>query len=312
LLTFDTKKATWTWDIEKIQGKSFTDNVIDLMSGKIRKLDSAAQKVLKIASTIGREFKVRMISELLKKADSEIVYDLTNAVLEGLIIPNNYANEKISKFKFLHDRVQQAAYSLLNGEELFETHYKIGRQLLYSSSVKQEDEIFDIVNHLNFSKNLITESLEKITLAELNLSAGIKAKSSNAYSAALEYLNTGISLLPENAWEKHYSLTLGLYSACVESTFLNNDFSQMDEKIREVDANSKELIDKIPSLEIKIQALGAQSKFSEGIQEAIHVLGLLGVSLPKNPDKMDIMKGLVGVKWALGERNPHSLSTFLK
>jgi predicted ATPase/class 3 adenylate cyclase len=304
LLTFDTKKATWTWDIEKIQGKSFTDNVIDLMSGKIRKLDSAAQKVLKIASTIGREFKVRMISELLKKADSEIVYDLTNAVLEGLIIPNNYANEKISKFKFLHDRVQQAAYSLLNGEELFETHYKIGRQLLYSSSVKQEDEIFDIVNHLNFSKNLITESLEKITLAELNLSAGIKAKSSNAYSAALEYLNTGISLLPENAWEKHYSLTLGLYSACVESAFLNNDFSQMDEKIREVDANSKELIDKIPSLEIKIQALGAQSKFSEGIQEAIHVLGLLGVSLPKNPDKMDIMKGLVGVKWALGRKKP--------
>lgn len=307
LLTFDTKKAVWTWDIEKIKEKSFTDNVIDLMSGKIRKLDLTAQKVLKVASTIGREFKVEMISVLLGKKPSEIITDLATAVFEGLVIPNTYAEKKISNFRFLHDRVQQAAYSLLSGDELTETHYKIGNILLQSTPEKQEEQIFDLVNHLNFAKSLINGQEEKLSLTNLNLKAGLRAKSSNAYAAALEYFNTGISLLPASAWNQDYNLSLALYSASVEAAFLNKDFAQMDEKLMEVEKNSKELIDKIPSLEIKIQALAAESKFIEAISKAIDVLALLGVSLPKNAGKMDVMKGLIGVKWALGRKDPKQL-----
>jgi predicted ATPase/class 3 adenylate cyclase/tRNA A-37 threonylcarbamoyl transferase component Bud32 len=307
LLTFDTKKAIWAWDVEKIKEKSFTDNVIDLMSAKIKKLDSAAQNVLKIASTIGLSFKINMISELLGKTEEDIKNDLAIAATEGLVIPNAYSEEVISKYKFLHDRVQQAAYSLLEPQELLQTRYKIGSLLLDSVPEKQDELLFDIVNHLNFSKSLISDPKEKIALAILNRNAGFKAKSSNAYEAALEYLNTGISLLPEDAWIHHYSLAHGLYSASVEAAFLNKDFAQMEEKLAAVEKFSKELIDKIPSLEIKIQALAAESKLIEAIEEATSVLALLGVMLPKNPGKMDIMKGLIGAKWVLGRKKPHQL-----
>lgn len=307
LLTFDSKKAIWTWDVEKIRGKSFTDNVIDLMSGKIKKLDSAAQDAIKIASTIGLSFKISMISSLLGKTEEKIKSDLTIAVSEGLVIPNAYSEQEISKYKFQHDRVQQAAYSLLDGNELIQTHYKIGQYLLDSEKGKQEEKLFDIVNHLNFAKSLVTNSDEKIALARLNQRAAHKAKSSNAYAAALEYLNTGILLLPKDAWDQHYSLTLELYSSSVEAAFLNKDFSQMEQKLSEVERNSKELIGKIPSLEIKIQALAAESKLIEAIQEAASVLSLLGVILPRNPGKMDIMKGLISAKWTLGRNKPHQL-----
>jgi histidine kinase len=307
LLSFDSKNASWIWDVEKIRDKSFTDNVIDLMSGKIKKLDLATQKVLKIASTIGLGFKVDMISELLGRKEEEVKRDLSLAVAEGLVIPNAYSGEEISKYKFLHDRVQQAAYTLLDSNELLETHYRIGRLLLNSPVEKQEEILFDIVNHLNFSKSLISDSNEKIALAALNQKAGFKAKSSNAYEAALEYLNTGISLLPEDAWNSHYELAHGLYSASVEAAFLNKDFSQMEEKLFVVEQFSSELIDKIPSLEIKIQALAAESKLIEAIHEATSVLALLGVKLPKNPGKVDIMKGLLETKWALGRKKPLQL-----
>lgn len=112
--------------------------------------------------------------------------------------------------------------------------------------------------------------------------------------------------MPEDAWNNHYELAHGLYAASVEAAFLNKDFSQMEDKLSVVEQSSKELIDKIPSLEIKIQALAAESKLLEAIQEATSVLALLGVNLPKNPGKLDIMKGLIEAKWAIGRKKNHS------
>lgn len=305
-LKFNLSTGKWEWDIEVIEKNSFTENVIELMSSKIENLNPIAKNILKIASTIGMSFRVDMIAQLLDQPNSKIKESLRDAVLEGLIIPNQYSEEIVLHYRFSHDRIQQAAYSLLDPDELNQWHYKIGIYLSKQIQ-RQEDIIFDVVNHLNFVKSQITNPEEKLQLANWNYLASLKAKSSNAYAACLVYLNTGISLLPDHPEITHYDLAHSLYANGVEVAFLKKDFQKMEENLAWVKKHSKDLNDKIPSLEIKIQSLAAESKLIEAIMEAKNVLGLLGVPIPKKPGKFDVMKELISTKIALGRKTSTQL-----
>ncbi len=126
-----------------------------------------------------------------------------------------------SAFTFLHDRVQQAAYSLIAEADKQSIHLKIGRLLLANTSqATLEGQIFDVVNQLNQGVELITNEVERTRLAELNLTAGKKAKASTAYEAALKNFTIGIELLPENAWIADYQLTFALYIERSECEYL--------------------------------------------------------------------------------------------
>jgi len=305
-LNFNPTSAKWEWNNQEIQNQDFTENVIELMSSKIEKLSLNTKSILKIAAAIGMNFNLGLVAQLQNNPLSKIKESLREAIIEGLIIPNQYSEEVVTKYKFLHDRIQQAAYSTLESDELIQLHHRIGiylsKQIPY-----QEDVIFDVVNHLNYAISEISTEEEKLQLARWNYQAALKAKSSNAYSASAEYLNTAISLLPENSQDSNYELIHSLYSNGVEVSFLKKDFQQMEEKLAWVKKNSRTLNDKIPSMEIKIQSLAAESKLIEAIEEALLVLNLLGVHLPKKPGKMHVMKDLISAKIALGRKKPDQL-----
>ena len=206
-LEFDYSNKRWTYKIDEIASTSMTDNVIELMTQKIRKLPQKTQDILMLASCIGNEFDEQMLTVVSEQTFEEIATELEEAIEEGFILPSynqfKFPNQQIeettltnAKFSFLHDRVQQAAYSLIPEEKKQTVHLTVGC-LMRSLMEREQDEerIFDVANHLNLAKNLITEKDEIIKLAELNLNVGRKAKSSAAFESALEYLKTGSSLL---------------------------------------------------------------------------------------------------------------------
>ncbi|WP_239530701.1 adenylate/guanylate cyclase domain-containing protein [Muriicola jejuensis] len=307
LLLFNSEEGVWLWNRDHIKQKNYTDNVIDLMSSKILRLGETAKNAVKIASIVGVRYEVAILSNLLGKPKKEIRSDLSEAVEEGLILPILNSVGLISDYKFIHDRVQQAAYSLLVKDESIKLHYKIGKLMLEASKEEIEIKLFDIVTHLNLSHRFLENEEEKNKLAQLNLQAASRAKSSNAYGAAQEYVKAGMSLLPANSWASEYDLTLALHTTGIEISLLNKDFAQLDRLLASVEENSRELKDKVPSLEFKIQALADQSKLIEAISEARSVLSLLGVKLPKKPGNMDIMAGLMSTKWAIGRKKAHEI-----
>ena len=110
-------------------------------------------------------------------------------------------------YKFIHDRVQEAAYSMIPQNLRAETHLTIGRLLAANIPAEPwQETIFEIVNHLNRGAVLITEPDERDRLAKLNLVAGKRAKAASAYASALKYLIAGAALLPEGAWEHRQEL----------------------------------------------------------------------------------------------------------
>ena len=293
LLTFDYLQR-WQWDIERIKALNITDNVVDLMIQQIERLPPITKTILQLAACIGNTFDLETLAVINKSQPGSTLDDLWSALPAGLVIPLNdkykLLNEdtdisaKEVQFKFLHDRVQQAAYSLIEESQRKVTHLEIGRLLLANTKTENlEEQIFAIVNQFNESICLIENEAEKIRLADLNLLAGQKAKSSNAYSSAVKYFLVGRELLNTSSWQTNYELTLKLYVEAVETEFLNTDFEQAEMLAKIVLANAKNVLDKVKVYETQIQSYIAQNQMQKAINTGLQVLQFLSVSLSESP-----------------------------
>jgi predicted ATPase/GAF domain-containing protein/tRNA A-37 threonylcarbamoyl transferase component Bud32 len=296
----------WQWDIEQIQNIGITDNVVDLMVRKIAKLDQNTQNLLKLAACIGNDFNLEILAVVNKKSPIITSQQLQPALKEGLILPlsNDYklpllwsqaeissGTEEIAPsfipqypqiipYKFLHDRVQQAAYSLIEAEEKKVVHLQIGRLLLKNTATDAlEENIFKIVNHLNEGNQLIKKQSEKNQLAQLNLQAGKKAKASTAYKSALKYLQTGINLLGRNSWKKCYQLTWDLQIEILELLYFNQEFDQFEQLSAILLEQAQEVLDKAKVNQLKISYYYTVFKPEQAIDTAMFAVKELGLNI---------------------------------
>ncbi|HEY9904079.1 MAG TPA: ATP-binding sensor histidine kinase [Candidatus Sericytochromatia bacterium] len=284
----------WQWNLAQIEAKGITDNVVELMIGKVKKLPESTQQVLRSCACVGASFDLNTLSIISEKSRTEISLELTPAVQSGLILPTSEFNEKllIQNYKFLHDRVQQAAYALIDEEQKQVVHLQIGRLLLQNITPSPlSEEIFEIVDHLNLGVELVTSQQERDEIAKLNLFAGQKAKAATAYAAAIKYFYVGREILSANSWQNSYDLTLAIHEEAVEAAYLNGDFIAMEQLALVVLNHAKTVLEKVKVYDVKIQAAGAQGNFKEAITIGLVVLKLLGVILPEEPSQLDIQRG---------------------
>ncbi|MCP4687452.1 MAG: serine/threonine-protein kinase PknK, partial [Desulfobacterales bacterium] len=302
-LTFNSRIGEWEWDIEQIRDIGISDNVVKLMVSKIRKLSEPTRNVLKLAACIGARFDLNVLAIVNEQTRSDTAEELWEALEAGLIIPRgeaykasrylNHLDELTIEYNFLHDRVQQAAYTLIPEEHKKKVHLKVGRLLFRNHEPGDLDEkIFDIVNQLNIGVEFIEERSEKYDLARLNLHAGRKAKAGAAYEAALNYLLTGLSLLGEESWRTHYDLTLNLHVTAVEVEYLNTDFKEAHRLSEIVFERAKTTIDKVRVYVVKIQFFIARNQMSEAIVTALSVIELLGYPLDPELDELSLVREL--------------------
>ncbi|MFE1747932.1 ATP-binding protein [Coleofasciculus sp. H7-2] len=310
LLGYDLHSGEWQWNIEQIQAIGITDyNVVELIARNIRKLPDETQKVLKLAACIGNTFNLEVLSVVNEESALVTAVQLWSALQAGLILPlsNEYkiplaftqeesggislTDVKVD-YKFLHDRVQQAAYSLIPDEEKKATHLKIGQLLLQNTTPEERKEnIFALVNQLNYGTDLLTTEKEKYELAELNLIAGQRAKAATAHDSAVKYLQVGLCLLGVDSWDR-YELTLPLHEEAAEAAFLSGDFDAMQRFVEVVQNRAKTLLDKVKVYEVQIQAYASQNKPLEAVNTALEVLKLLGMGFPQKVSSSDIGRAL--------------------
>ncbi|MEH2175376.1 AAA family ATPase [Nostoc sp.] len=302
----------WQCDITQINQQAVTDDVVKFMVFQLQRLPQSTQNVLQLAACIGNQFDLATLAIVWESSEIETAASLWKALQEGLILPisdvykfyqgenherlalsTGNTNKQLAKYRFLHDRVQQAAYSLIPDNQKQATHLKIGQLLLQNSSqIEQEEKLFDIVGHLNLGQELIAQPHQREALARLNLAAADKAKSSTAYAAARAYLQTGIELLTVNCWQDQYELTLSLYVAAAEAAYLNADFDGMEQIALQVLQSAQTILDKVKIYEIQIAAQTAQSRLLEAIAVGRDALKQLGVELPIEPNNAEIGKAL--------------------
>jgi predicted ATPase/GAF domain-containing protein/tRNA A-37 threonylcarbamoyl transferase component Bud32 len=303
-------RGYWQWNLKEIEKISSTDNMVKFMIGKMEKLPKSTQEVLSLAACIGAKFDLNTISIICEKSAVELFNNLTLAIATGLVIPLSELDEQllIQDYKFGHDRIQQAVYTLIDEEQKLFIHLKIGR-LLWKNTLPEElpEKIFKIVDHLNVGHRLITYQPERNEIARLNLLAGQKAKAANAYEAALKYLKIGQELLAQKSWQNNYDLTLTLYSEAAEVAYLSGDCEQMEHFASVVLQQAQNLLDKVKVYQVKLEAYQAQNKELEVIQVALPVLKNLGLTFPESPQLADIQQELATTQTNLANKQIEDL-----
>ncbi|MEA5573044.1 AAA family ATPase [Calothrix sp. UHCC 0171] len=304
LIYFNYEEGYWQCDITKINQKALTADVVEFMAMQLQKLPKSTQNVIKLAACIGNQFDLETLAIVCEKSQVETAGYLWTALQEGLILPQtevykffvgsenqavNQENAEIILYKFLHDRIQQAAYSLIPETDKQSTHLHIGQLLLINTpEAQKEDKIFEIVNQLNRGIKLLVKPEQRQELAQLNLKVADKAKASTAYVSAWEYCTLGLQLLPDHSWQSQYDLTLRLYETSLEAAYLIGNFEEMERLAEVVIQQAKTLLDKIKIYEIKNQAFTAQNQPLKAVNTGLKILKLLGVEFPENPTPNDI------------------------
>lgn len=312
LLAFSSQEGHWKWELEQIQNLGITDNIVELLASKIQQFRPETQKVLQQAACIGIQFDVQTLAKVCNMRIEDIAASLQESVLEGLVVPMGHAFDMIKgaqtgsaeglvdKYSFNHDRIQQAAYQLIDRKERTVVHQQVGRHFLENTPSDQKGEkIFDIVNQLNLGQKLIERQSDRDELAQLNLKAGKRAKASAAYEPALNYFQAGIGLLGENGWQRQYEVTLAIHVEATEAAYLCAAYGEMEQLVGIVLQNAKNVLDKVKVQNVQIDAYKAQYKLQEALQTAKPVLKLLGVSLPARPNNFHIILDFARTKLKL-------------
>ncbi len=314
----------WQWDEQQIQQQAMTDNVVSLMVEQIQKLPQPTRERLQDAACLGSTFSLQQLASLdhdtgpdtanrLTAPLEQTATDLWPALQEGLLIPldDRYQltqpcttlqadSGTVLEYRFIHERIQQAAYSLIPAAQRPNRHQAIGQLLQQQREPDETDQqIFDLSHHLNLARPLLNNDPERHALAALNLQAASRARTTAAFTAADSYLQTGLSLLATNSWQTDYSLTLNLHNNAAEMAWLRNDLSAMQQLSELVLKHAHQLLDKVRVYEIRIQAEVARNRFDQALELGLAVLALLGIHLPRQPNRWQNLRSQLRCRWLL-------------
>jgi len=304
ILIYQTASCQWYLDLNHHKfTKILGDNIIDLIVQKIQNLPVVSQRLLKFAACLGNGFNLKLLAVINENSEIYAAKKLLPALMAGLILPLsdtykiplvfseseslNFQQQQVEvNYKFLHDRVQQAAYSLIPESEIALTHYQIGQLLLKNNFLEeQEEQIFLVVNQLNFGTQFLQTETEKYQLAQLNLIAGKKAKAATAYETAINYFNVGLQLLNVASWEEQYQLAFDLHFQASETQYLNANLEQAFQLCDLALEKAKFLLEKASIYQLKIQLLLAQNKIKLALETGLIALKELGVTLSELPSQ---------------------------
>src|SRR5712671_2298174 len=302
LLRFDHDAARWRWEVDRLHAKGYTDNVVDLMVGKLTRLPTETQAALQQFACLGNIAEITMLSIVLGKSNEDVHSDLWDAVRLELV------EHLEGSYKFIHDRIQEAAYSLIPERLRAEAHLRIGRLLAVNTPAeKREEAIFEIVNQLNRGVALITSRDEREQLAELNLIAGRRAKATTAYASALTYLAAGEALLPEDSWERRHELTFALALHRGECEFLTGALAEAEQRVAALSSRAANTVERATVACLRADLYTALDQSTRAIAVGLDYLQQLGIDWSPHPTEEEARGEYERIWSQIGGRTIESL-----
>jgi PAS domain S-box-containing protein len=301
LLAFDHGEGRWSWDLNRINAKDYTDSVVDLLVGKLIRLPADTQGALKQLACLGNSADFTTLMMIYQDTIEQLESQLWEAVLAGLILRSE------DSYRFLHDRVQEAAYSLIPQQLRAETHLRIGRLLVERTPLNEHEErIFDIVNQFNHAAHLF-ENDERRRVAELNLIAARRAKFSTAYASALSYLAMGQALLTEESWRTDYQLIFSLGHVMAECEMLTADMESAEKRLSMLAGRARSSHDVAVVTRLRLTLYTALDRADRGVEVCLEYLRRGGIHWSAHPGRNDVLREYDRIWSLLGGRQIETL-----
>lgn len=302
LLSYDHAARRWRWEPERIHAKGYTDNVVDLMVGKLARLPAQTRQALQQLACLGNVAQIDTLATVLDLPPARVHGVLWAAVRQELV------ERQEGACSFAHDRIHEAAYSLIAETSRAEAHLRIGRLLAAQTPVeRRETAIFEIVGQLNRGASLISARDEREQLAEFNLLAGQRAKASTAYASALAYLGTGAELLDEDCWERRHALRFALELNRAECEFLTGQLMLADQRLTALAQRAMTTVHRaaVACLQMDVCLLLGRSDRAVGV--CLAYLRQVGIDWSPHPDDEEVRREYQQIWTQLGERSIEQL-----
>ncbi|HTJ90838.1 MAG TPA: AAA family ATPase [Acidocella sp.] len=297
LLAFDHGKACWSWDLDRIQAKGFTDNVLALMLSKLGRLPVETRGALRVLACLGNATSATLTA-VYGGTEEALHAALWAAVRAGLVFRHEGGG-----YRFLHDRVQEAAYALLPACDQAAAHLRIGRLLAARTAPEAlEANVFEIVRQLNRGAALLSSVAERDWLAGLNLLAGKRAKATTAYSAALVYCTTGEALLAEDRWERCPELSFALAFHRASCEFLTGALADAESRLTALSSRAGGLLDLAAVTCLQEDLYTTLDRSDRSIEVALGYLRRVGIVSSAHPTKEEVRREYERMWQQIGSR----------
>jgi PAS domain S-box-containing protein len=278
VLRFDHDTARWCWELDRRQARSSANDVADLMAAKLSRLPARTQRALQQLACLGDTVAITLLPMVLESSTASVHSALREAVRLDLV------EHVAGGYRFVHDRVQEAAYSLIPEASRAAAHLRIGRLLAaHTPATEREKAIFEIVNQLNRGSALIASRDEREQLAELNLAAGKRAKASAAYASALTYLAAGAALLPENRSDRRPELAFQLELYRAECEFLTGALAAAEERLAALSTGAATAVERANVACLRIDLYTTLDLSDRAIDVGLDYLRHLGIDWSPHP-----------------------------
>jgi PAS domain S-box-containing protein len=302
LLHFDHDGARWRWQHDRIHAKGYTDNVVDFLVGRLARLSADTGVALQQLACLGNAAEITMLSIVLGKSNEEVRSDLWDAVRLELV------QHSEGSYKFIHDRVHEAAYSFIPEPMRAEAHLRIGRLLVAHTPLeKREEAIFEIVNQLNRGVALVTSQDEREQLVEFNLLAGQRAKATTAYASALTYLTAGAALLQEDSWEHRHELTFALEQQRAECEFLTGALAEAEPRLAALSTRAANTVERATVACLRVDLYTTLGQSNRAIAVGLDYLRHLGIDWSPHPTEEEAHREYERIWSQLGSRTIEAL-----
>ena len=302
LLTFDHVNQQWSWDLDRIRAKRYTDNVVDLMTRKLVRLAPDTQTALTQLACLGNRAEFTMVRLVYQGSLAHMHGQLAEAVEAGFVLRSK------DSYHFLHDRVQEAAYSFIPHELRAATHLRIGKAMAaHTPPDRIEEGIFEIVNQFNRGSHLIGSIAERERIADLNLIAGKRAKHSTAYASALTYAQAGRRLLTDDAWKQNYELIFSLECLLAECELLTVDMAAAERRLSMLAERAKTPHDVAVVTRLRLNLFTSLDRFDRGVQVFLEYLKGHGADWSSHPTDDEVLREYDHIWSLLGSRQIEEL-----
>jgi len=300
LVSFHALHQEWTWNIELIDGKGFTDNVVDLMARKLEALPPRTRDVLQYCSCLGMTADADLLAQLCGLAADDVHEALQELVANELLLRTS------NEYRFVHDRVREAAYGLIDASDLPSRHLRIARHLA-NTAPASSDALFRVVSHYNLGVALISSDSERAAAAGYNRDAGRAAKKAIAYGSARIYLTTALSLLGQDRWDRQQDLAFDVEYQLAECEFLTGALTEAEARLQRLATKASDAITTAAVVALQITLYTAMDRSDRAIGTCLGYLNDAGIVWSPHPDRAEARAEYEILRRRLDSRSIESL-----
>lgn len=285
-IRFDETRGAWYWRRDEIEAADLPDDVVDLFVWRLGRLDDASRDLLSLAACLGNRFDLDTLVIISGRSAEEVSALLSSPLAADMLVTQDDDGGSSGERRFLHDRVQQAAYSLIEVAELPAILLRIGRLLLASLPPDRlAERSFEVAGDLNAARELVSDEAEALAVLELDVTAARRAYAATAYKSALGFYRAAAYFLTrpgfaDRLWRDHHHLAMGLFLEMAECEFLEGQGIEAEACVRQAVTHAAGTVEKAGALNVLIVHYTLLARYPEAIEAGREALSALGIDLP--------------------------------